>query len=319
VISGAFSVTQQLVQLGYLPRMSIRHTSERIAGQIYIPMVNWFLLAAVIALVFAFRNPAGLASAYGVALSAIFATNTLLAFTIFRVMWRKPLWIVIPGAVLFISIELTFFAANLGKLFSGGWLPLAIGAGTFTVLTTWKRGTSIVARRMREGRVPLRRYLNRLIDDPPTRVPGSAVFLSTTRDAVPPALLNNVHANRVVHQQVILLTVETAGVPHLPVDARISIDRMRLGFVGIVARFGYQDQPDVIAALGLAQEGGLDIDLDHTSFYVSRVSVIPTGRSPMRRWRKWLFIFLHRNATPSTRYFRIPPDRVVEVGAQIAI
>jgi KUP system potassium uptake protein len=317
VISGAFSVTQQLVQLGYLPRVSIKHTSRQVMGQIYIPVVNWFLLIAVIVLVLSFRNPAGLASAYGVALSAIFATNTLLAFTVFRALWRKPLWLVIPGATVFLTIELTFFAANLQKLFSGGWLPLAVGTVAFTFLTTWRRGRAILARNMREGRVSLRRYINRMIDEQPLRVPGTAVYLTESQDAVPTALLNNAEHNHIVHEQVILLTLQVVGVPHVSDERRLTVTELRLGFVGIVARYGYADTPDAIEALRLARQQGLEIDLDRTSYYVSHVTLIPTGRSRFARWRKFLFMFLHRNSTPAARYFKIPPERVFEVGAYI--
>jgi KUP system potassium uptake protein len=288
-------------------------------GQIYVPVVNWFLLVAVVALVLGFRNPEHLAAAYGVALSAIFATNTLLAFTVFRVLWRKPLWLVIPGAALFLTVELTFFAANLGKLFSGGWLPLAVGAVFFVILTTWRRGRSILQHRIRQGRVPLRRYLNGLIDDPPLRVPGTAVFLSSTQDTAPPALLNNVEHNHIVHDQVILLTVATVSVPQVPARDRLRIQRHRLGFVGITARYGYQEEPDVPAALALAQAGGLEIDLDHTSYYVNHVSLIPTGEAPMAGWRTRLFALLHQNSTAAARYFNIPPDRVFEVGVYVPI
>ncbi|HET7429792.1 MAG TPA: potassium transporter Kup [Gaiellales bacterium] len=319
VISGAYSVTQQLVQLGFLPRMSIRHTSAKIRGQIYIPLVNWSLMAAVVGLVIGFRDPEGLASAYGVALSAIFATNTLLAFSVFRVLWRKPLKVVIPGAAFFLTIELTFFAANLGKLFSGGWIPLAVGAVFFTVITTWRRGRAILNRRISKGRVPLRRYLNRMVDDPPLRVPGTAVFLTSSQDTVPPALLTNAEHNHVVHEQVILLTVETAGIPKVPESGRLKISRYRLGFVGIVARYGYQEEPDVPAALRLAAEQGLDIDFDDTSYYVNHVSLIPTGERTLSRWRAKLFAVLHQNSTPAARYFRIPPDRVLEVGVYVAM
>ena len=205
VISGAFSLTQQAVQLGFLPRVAIRHTSSRVMGQIYVPAVNWFLLVAVIALVLGFRSLSALASAYGIAVTGTFATNTLLAFVLFHVVWRKPLWMTIAGAAVFLTIELTFFAANLTKIVSGGWLPLVVGAAAFTVLTTWRRGRSILARATREDRVQLRRYINRLIDDPPVRVPGTAVFLANSLDTVPPALLNNVKHNRVLHDQVVLL------------------------------------------------------------------------------------------------------------------
>jgi KUP system potassium uptake protein len=319
VISGAFSVTQQVIQLGFLPRMSIRHTSKRIIGQIYIPIVNWLLLAAVIVLVLTFRSPTGLANAYGIALSAIFATNTFLAFVVFRTLWRKPLWIVIPGATLFILVELTFFAANLTKIFSGGWFPLVVGAVFFTILTTWHRGRLILAKAMREGRVSLRKYINRMIDEPPNRIPGTAVFLTTSLETVPTALLNNAQHNGIVHEHVILVKVHTVGVPHVDDSDRVSIQTLRLGFVAITAKYGYQDEPDVVAALRLAQRQGLDIDLDRTSYYVDHVTILPTGHTRMAGWRKRLFAVLHQNSTPIARSYNIPPDRVFEVGAYVEI
>jgi KUP system potassium uptake protein len=319
VISGAFSVTQQVIQLGFLPRMSIRHTSEKIQGQIYIPTVNWFLLAAVVVLVLTFRSPTGLANAYGIALSAIFATNTFLAFVVFRVLWRKPLRLVIPGAVAFMTVELTFFAANLTKLLSGGWFPLVVGAVFFTILTTWHRGRRLLARAVREGRVPMRRYLNRMIDEQPPRVPGTAVFLTSSLDTVPTALLRNTDHNGIVHEHVVLLKVQTVGVPHVDDDARTVIERLRLGFVAVTARYGYQDEPDVAAALALARSRGLDIDLEDASYYVDHVTVLATGSARMARWRKHLFTALYRNATPVARSYNIPPDRVVEVGGYVEL
>jgi KUP system potassium uptake protein len=319
VISGAFSVTQQVIQLGFLPRMSIRHTSKRIIGQIYIPVVNWLLLASVIVLVLTFRSPTGLANAYGIALSAIFATNTLLTFVVFRVLWRKPLRIVVPGAAFFILIELTFFAANLTKIMSGGWFPLVVGAIFFTILTTWHRGRLTLARAMKEDRVSLRRYINRMIDEPPNRIPGSAVFLTPSLDTVPTALLNNAEHNGIVHEHVILVKIHTVGVPHVDESERVTIERLRLGFVAITARYGYQDEPDVVAALELAQRKGLEIDLDHTSYYVDHVTILPTGRARMAGWRKRLFALLHQNSTPVARSYHIPPDRVFEVGAYVEL
>jgi KUP system potassium uptake protein len=317
VISGAFSVTQQVIQLGFLPQMTIKHTSKRIIGQIYIPVVNWFLLTAVIILVLTFRSPTGLANAYGIALSAIFATNTFLAAVVFRTLWRKPLKVVIPAAAVFMTIELTFFAANLTKLFSGGWFPLVVGAAFFTILTTWRRGRKILAKSMREGRVPLRRYLNRMIDDPPNRVPGSAVFLTSSLETVPPALLNNAEHNGIVHEQVVLVKLQTVGVPHVDDSDRVSIETQRLGFATVTARYGYQDEPDVVSALRVAQRRGLAIDLDRTSYFVDHVSILPTGEARMARWRKRLFVLLHQNSIPPARYFHIPPDRVFEVGAYV--
>jgi len=319
VISGAFSVTQQVIQLGFLPRMAIRHTSKKIQGQIYIPMVNWFLLAAVIVLVLTFRSPTGLANAYGIALSAIFATNTFLAFVVFRTLWRKPLRLVIPGAVLFMTVELMFFVANLTKVMSGGWFPLVVGAVFFTILTTWHRGRRLLGRAVREGRVPMRRYLNRMIDEQPPRVPGTAVFLTSSLDTVPTALLRNTDHNGIVHEHVVLLKVQTVGVPHVDDEARIVMERLRLGFVAVTARYGYQDEPDVAAALALARRRGLDIDLEDASYYVDHVTVLATGSARMARWRKHLFTALYRNATPVARSYNIPPDRVVEVGGYVEL
>jgi len=319
VISGAFSVTQQVIQLGFLPRMSIRHTSKRIMGQIYIPVVNWLLCAAVIVLVFTFRSPTGLANAYGIALSAIFATNTLLAFVVFRTLWRKPLKLVVPGAALFLFVELTFFAANLTKILSGGWFPLVVGAIFFTILTTWHRGRITLGRAMREGRVSLRRYINRMIDEPPNRIPGTAVFLTTSLDTVPTALLNNAEHNGIVHERVVLVKVHMVGVPHVPEAQRVAVKNLRLGFVAVAATYGYQDEPDVVAALRQAQRQGLDLDLDRISYYVDHVTILPTGRARMAGWRKRLFAVLHQNSTPVARSYGIPPDRVFEVGAYVEL
>jgi len=319
VISGAFSVTQQVIQLGFLPRMTIRHTSKRIQGQIYIPVVNWLLLAAVVVLVLTFRSPTGLANAYGIALSAIFATNTLLAFVVFRALWHKPLRLVIPGALLFMTVELTFFAANLTKLFSGGWFPLVVGGVFFTLLTTWHRGRVLLGRAVREGRVSLRRYINRMIDEQPNRAPGTAVFLSSSLDTVPTALLRNAEHNAIVHEHVVLVKIQTVGMPHVEESHRISIERLRLGFVAVTATYGYQDEPDVVAALAQARRQGLDLDLEDTSYYVDHVTVLPTGTARMARWRKRLFAVLHQNATPVARSYNIPPDRVFEVGGYVEI
>ena len=319
VISGAFSVTQQVIQLGFLPRMSIRHTSKRIIGQIYIPIVNWLLLVSVIVLVLTFRSPTGLANAYGIALSAIFATNTLLAFVVFRMLWRKPLWMVVPGAAFFISIELTFFAANLTKILSGGWFPLVVGAIFFTILTTWHKGRLTLARAMKEDRVSLRRYINRMIDERPNRIPGSAVFLTPSLDTVPTALLNNAEHNGIIHEHVVLVKIHTVGVPHVDDAERVTVEKLRLGFVAVAARYGYQDEPDVVAALEQAKRQGLDIDLDRTSYYVDHVTILPTGRARMAGWRKRLFALLHQNSTPVARSYHIPPDRVFEVGAYVEL
>jgi KUP system potassium uptake protein len=319
VISGAFSLTQQAVQLGFLPRVSIRHTSQRVMGQIYVPAVNWFLLAAVVGLVLGFRSSSALASAYGIAVTGTFATNTLLAFVIFRVVWRKPLWMIVGGATLFLAIELTFFAANLTKVASGGWLPLVVGAATFTLLTTWHRGRRELGRVMREGRVTVRRFINRMIDQRPDRVAGTAVFLTQSLETVPTALLRNVDHNGVLHERVVLLKLAAVGVPHVEHAHRLQIERMRLGFIGITARYGYQDDPDVVAVMRLAAALEPDIDPDRVSYFVDHVSILPDGRVRMAPWRKRLFTLLYQNSLPAARYYGIPPDRVFEVGAYVEL
>ncbi|HUZ84836.1 MAG TPA: KUP/HAK/KT family potassium transporter [Gaiellales bacterium] len=319
VISGAYSVTQQVVQLGYLPRVSIRHTSRRIMGQIYIPVVNWVLLAAVLVLVVTFRSPTGLANAYGIALSAIFATNTFLAFIVFRKLWRRPLWLVLPGGAAFVAVELTFFAANLPKVLSGGWLPLAIAAIVFVVLTTWRRGQAAIAQADRDNRVLLRRYLNRMVEVPPRRVPGTAVFLTSDPHQTPPALIRNVERNQVVHEQVVLLDICTVPLPQVPDDRRITVQPLRLGFVVVTARVGYQEEPDAVALLALARGCGLAIELDRTSYFLDGTILQATGTTRLAGWRKRLFMLLYRNATPAGRYLNIPADAALEVGRHIEI
>jgi KUP system potassium uptake protein len=319
VISGAFSVTQQIVQLGFLPRVSIKHTSQKIMGQIYIPVVNWALMTAVVALVLFFRSPDGLANAYGIALSAIFATNTLLAFVVFRKLWRKPLWMVIPGGLFFVTVELTFFAANLPKVMSGGWIPLLVGAVFFSIFTTWRRGVRILNAALHEGRTTVRLFLNALIDLRPPRVRGTAVYLTQSLDVAPGTLIDNAERNNLLHERVVLLTFETVGVPHVDPSRRVEIQPMRLGFVGVKARYGYQDDPDAVDALTLAQARGLDADVDHALYYLGHVSLLPSGRTRFAGWRKRLFILLSRNATPPARYYGIPPERVVEIGSYVQL
>ena len=224
-----------------------------------------------------------------------------------------------PGAAFFISIELTFFAANLTKIMSGGWFPLVVGAIFFIILTTWHKGRLTLARAMKEDRVSLRRYINRMIDERPNRIPGTAVFLTPSLDTVPTALLNNAEHNGIVHERVILVKIHTVGVPHVDEAERVAIERLRLGFVAITATYGYQDEPDVVAALEQAKRQGLDLDLDRTSYYVDHVTILPTGRAHMAGWRKRLFALLHQNSTPVARSYHIPPDRVFEVGAYVEL
>ncbi len=320
VISGAFSLTRQAVQLGFLPRMVIRHTSRRMEGQIYIPAVNWLLLAAVVALVVGFGSSARLASAYGIAVTGTFATTTVLATVVFRRLWNIPLWLLLPVSGAFLVIELTFFAANLTKVASGGWLPLVVGISMFAVLTTWRSGQAMVARRMREGRVLTRGYINAMIDAPPQRVPGTAVYLTVNSDTAPPALITNVGANRVLHEHIVLFTAVTAEVPFVGDADRLEVELWRMGFIRIVATYGFQERPDVAHALRLAAERGAPIDPEHAIFFLSHVTLVPARSGPrLSPLRRWLYVLLQRNSIPAARHFELPPDRVFEVGTPVPI
>ena len=274
----------------------------------------------MIVLVVGFGSSTQLASAYGIAVTGTFATTTILAFVVFRKLWHKPLWIVIPGAAFFLTIELTFFAANLTKIGSGGWLPLVVGLSVFTVLTTWRKGQRLVAHRMREGRIPIRRYINRLIEEPVLRVPGTAVYLTVTGDATPPALMTNVAANRVLPETVVLFTAETEGVPYVDDDKRFAIESLRLGFIRVQARYGFQERPDVFAALRRARDAGFQVDVETPAFILSHVSLVPAvNQHSLPRWRRWLFVLLQRNSTPAAQYFNLPPQMVFEVGAPVEV
>jgi KUP system potassium uptake protein len=327
VISGAFSVTRQAVQLGFLPRLTIRHTSEHEIGQVYAPAINMTLLVAVVALVLAFGSSAGLASAYGVAVTGTFILNTVLYLAVARWLWDKPRRLVALGAIVFLSVEVTFFAANLTKVVHGGWLPLAIAAIVFTVLTTWRQGRDIVtARRDREeGLLPeFVRQLGRR-EFPVVRVPGTAVFLNANPKTTPLAMRANVEHNHVIHEHVVIVSIETQRVPHVDPDSRLATDDLGNPFDGITritARFGFQDDTDVPSALELANRLGLlegTCDLATASYFLSQITIVPSDAPGMARWRKRLFLHLAHNAASPVAYFRLPDDRTVTMGEQIEL
>ena len=322
VISGAFSVTRQAVQLGFLPFVAIRQTSEKAIGQIYIPAVNWSLFVAIVALVVGFGSSSALASAYGIAVTGTLAIDTVLFFVVVRMLWHKPLWLVLAGAVGFLFVDLSFFAANITKIVSGGWFPLVIGFVLFVLLMTWRRGRDIVTRNRTEEEGSLQEFVSALDDfpDPPVRVPGSAVFLHAEGDTTPLALRYNVEHNRVLHEHVVIFSLETVGVPHVAEDERIEIDDLRIpndGISLVTARFGFQDDPDVPGALRLARARGLDIDVNHASYFLSRITINLTRARSMARWRKQLFKGISRNSADPVAYFRLPEDRVVSLGSSI--
>jgi KUP system potassium uptake protein len=321
VISGAFSLTRQAVQLGFLPRMTIVHTSAREIGQIYIPAVNWGLCLVVVAAVVGFGSSSRLAGAYGVAVTATMLVDTLLAFLVVRYMWRYPLWLCLFATGFFLVIDASFFIATLLKIADGGWFPLAIGACVFVVMTTWRRGREVLFERLNESSVPLKPFLEALFVDPPRRVSGTAVFLTAAPDATPHALLHNLNHNKVLHERVVFLTVQILDVPWVPFTERVSCDARGQGCWQVQVRYGFMNRPDVTRALDLCAALGVEFDPMSTSFFLSRQKLVPSagGLSAMPRWRERMFAAMARNAADVTDYFNIPANRVIELGTRVQI
>ena len=324
VISGAFSVTQQAAQLGYLPRLRIAHTSEERIGQIYVPWINWALLAGVLALVFAFRSSAALAYAFGMAVTGTITITTLLFFYVVRHQWGRPLWLVVAGAAPLLAVDLLFLAANLTKLVHGAWLPLAIAIAVFTVLTTWQKGRALVTRLREQDEGPLQEFVKQLHDRKPPlyRVSGTAIFLNRGKVTAPLAMRANVEHNEVLHEHVLILAIETVPVPHVPPARRIDVDD--LGYkddriIHITARFGYMDTPNVPALLPLIREAKLESPLDdgRISYFLSTIEVRRGNTPGMSRWRKRLFVATSRLTADAAEYFRLPRDRTVIMGSRI--
>jgi KUP system potassium uptake protein len=325
VISGAFSMSRQAVQLGYLPRLAVRHTSQHTAGQIYVPLVNWTLFVLVVAVVVGFGSSERLGSAYGVAVSGTFLITTTLFLAVARWRWHWAAWRLAAGAAVFLPIEGIFLAANLGKIHQGGWLPLVIAGGVFVLMTTWHRGSEIVTANRRRQEGPLREFVAELhaMRPPLPRVPGTAVFLNASMETTPLALRANVEHNHVLHEQVVILTIETADIPRIHDSDRVTVDD--LGFdddniTHVTARFGFQEQPNVPLALRFAVQKGLecDIDADGPTYFLSRSAIRITDGAGMSRWRKRLFAIGHNAADP-VDYFGLPFERTVLVGSQIPL
>jgi KUP system potassium uptake protein len=329
VISGAFSVTRQAVQLGFLPRVTIRHTSQKEIGQVYAPAINAGIFVAVVALVVGFGSSQHLASAYGIAVTGTLSIDTILFFVVVRALWRKPWWIAVPGAIGFLTVDLAFFAANLRKVVHGGWFPLAIAILVFTVLITWRRGRIIVTRNRTEAEGPLREFVEevRRLEPPVYRVPGTAVFLNARIDTTPLALRANLEHNHAMHEHVVIVSVETRRVPHVPEAERVHVDDLGYSDDGIwhlTARFGFQDVLDVPAALRLARdeggfEGDIDLALDEVSYFLSRITIVRTKAPGLAQWRKKLFLVLSRNSADPVEYFHLPPERTVSLGEHIPL
>jgi KUP system potassium uptake protein len=319
VISGAFSLTRQAVQLGYLPRVHIEHTSHREIGQIYIPGVNWLLMIACIGLVAGFRESTSLANAYGVAVTTDMVFTTLLFAAVARARWRWAWWRVGALAVAFLVVDLAFWGANLEKIPHGGWFPLVVAAVIFTLMTTWKRGRQILSTRMHATTLPFELFLADLERNPPARVPGTAVFMYGNADGTPPALLHNLVHNKVLHERVVLLTVDTQEIPVVADEERVSVAAEGHGFFRVSIRYGFTEEPDVPAALARVSRPDLDLRPMKTSYFLGRETLIPSKKPGMAIWREHLFAVMSRNARTATSFFGLPPNRVVELGAQIEL
>jgi KUP system potassium uptake protein len=326
VISGAFSVTHQAVNLGFLPRLKIHHTSAREEGQVYEPVVNWSLFAAIVGLVIGFGSSAGLAAAYGIAVTGTLAIDTILFFVVVRVLWKRPLWMVLAGGAAFLTVDLAFLTANLPKVVHGGWFPLLVAAIIYLVLTTWQKGREILTRRRREEEGSLGSFVEELrAKDPPVhRPPRTAVFLNATRDTTPLAMRVNVEHNDSLHRTVVVLWVETLRVPHVPVTDQVHVDDLGSpddGISHITVRVGFQDRPDVPRIVRLAGEDVLedDVDLDQISYFLSRMSIVLTDAPGMSRWRKRLFMAVARNSTTPGSDFRLPEDQTVVMGSYVKL
>ncbi|MBI3571888.1 MAG: potassium transporter Kup [Gammaproteobacteria bacterium] len=319
-ISGAYSVTKQAVQLGYLPRTAVQHTSEKEIGQIYVPGINWLLLAAVLAAVVGFGSSSKLASAYGVAVVGTMLIDTILAFFVIRYGWGYPLLVAAFSTGFFILVDVSFFSASLLKIADGGWFPIIVGATIFTVMVTWRHGRELLLSRLRESSVPLEAFLDSLMRNPPARVAGTAVFLTSTPGAVPHALLHNLAHNKVLHERVVFLTVVIKDVPWVPASERVHIEDLGNNCFQLTVHFGFKDRPDVMQALDLCREYELEFQPLQTSFFLSRETVIPSIRyEGMALWRERLFATMARNAGSPVEYFNLPANRVIEVGTQIEI
>ncbi|WP_437908155.1 potassium transporter Kup [Sorangium sp. So ce327] len=317
LISGAFSLTQQAVQLGYFPRVTVVHTSKDEAGQIYIPEVNSGLLISCIVLVLTFKNSSALAAAYGIAVTGTMGITTVVYYVVTRKTWGWPVWKSLPLAGLFLVIDLAFFAANSAKFFHGGWVPIVMGAAIFTVMTTWKTGRKHLAEAIKSAILPLDMFLEDVKRVKPHRVRGTAVFMASSPEGTPPILLHHVKHNQVLHEQVVLLSIQVTNVPEVPAERRTTVIPRGEGIYQVTACYGFMQTPNAPSVLEGCKRHGLDIDLGRTSYYLGRETLLTTGRSKMSRWRKGLFAFISRNARPATAYFGLPPNRVVELGMQV--
>jgi KUP system potassium uptake protein len=319
LISGAFSLTMHAVQLGYFPRLAIKHTSSLERGQIYIPKVNWFLMLACIGLVVGFGSSTNLAAAYGIAVTMTMLITTILFFFVARRLWHWRLLTAALVCVPFFAIELAFFTANALKIAHGGWFPLAMGAVIFVLLTTWKTGRRLLAQKLQRSTLPLSLFMKDVAANPPRRVHGTAIYLAARAGTVPIALLHNIKHNKVLHDQVIFLTVVSHDQPRVEEERRVEVEHLQQGFDRIVGHYGFMEEPDVPGLLEKCKAKGLNLNPQQCSYFLSRETLIPASERGMALWRDWLFVMMSRNATSAASFFRLPPNQVVELGMQLEI
>ena len=317
LISGAFSISMQAIQLGYLPRMEIRHTSAHERGQIYLPFINWLLMLSCVALVLGFQSSSRLAAAYGIAVTLTMIITTILFYFAAQKLWG---WSALRAGLLcgvFMVLEVAFFAANALKIAHGGWFPLAIGALLFTVMTTWKTGRRLLGQRLAASVLPLEMFIQSIAQDPPHRVKGTAVFMSGNPHGTPLALLHNLKHNRVLHQRAVLLTVNVIEAPHVNAEERVKVEELGHGLYRVMARCGFMERVTIAELIAACVPLGLELRESETTFFLSRETILPSARPGMAIWRERLFAFLSRNAQPATAFFNLPANRVVELGMQV--
>jgi KUP system potassium uptake protein len=319
LISGAFSVTKQVVQLGFLPRLRMLHTSAKEAGQIYIPFVNWALFVAIVLAVVMFKSSGALASAYGIAVTTDMLITTVLTFFVIRYAWKYPLWLCVSATAIFFVIDLAFWSSNLLKLLDGGWFPLVIGAAVFTLMTTWKRGRKLLHERTQQDAIELSSFLDAVFISPPTRVEGTAVFLSGEQGTVPNALLHNLKHNKVLHEHNLFVTVKSHEVPWIGLNKRVQIEALGHDCWQVTLNYGFKNEPNVPEALQQIVGHGCALDPMQTSYFLSRDTVVPTMGGGMSEWREKLFAQMHRNAGAAADFLQLPSNAVVELGSKVEI
>jgi len=320
VITGAYSVARQAMQLGYIPRMLIKHTSSDTIGQIYVPYINWLLMVLVLAVVLVFRSSTALATAYGISVSATMLIDTLLLAIVARALWPRARKWVLPLCVVFFVVDLAFVIANGAKFFHGAWFPIVLGVLVFTLMRTWRRGRELLHEEVRKEGIQLDTFLPGLMLAPPVRVPGTAVFLTADKGVVPHALLHNLKHNKVLHERNVFLTVVTLNVPYAPARQRLDMASIGDDFYRVVIRYGFMETPDVpLALMRSCDAGGIYFDPMDTTYFASRETIVAGRHRGMPIWRDKVFAIMHRNAAPATGFFRIPGNRLVELGSTVEI